>query len=213
MTPAEVIDLAGLATTAVWRRWQRPPWEPEDWEDLKQEACLALLTLAADPRYSSPGRGLLISTACNAVRGAWRWRIRGSNPVDAAAWEEVDPYTPAPDGNTSDAGLPPGLAAWLHKALTRRLRKAGPKERQAVARDVLVMDLLLRGYHNEGIAVELGMTLASVDQRRRVLKDVLAEEARRAGVTAEVIAEARRHACAFDDFRYGRKGRRAEGAA
>ena len=105
------------------------------------------------------------------------------------------------------------LAAWLHKALERRLRKAGPKERQSVARDVLVMDLLMRGYHNEGVALELGMKAASVDQRRRVLKDVLAEEATRAGVTAEVIAEARRHACAFDDFRYGRKGHRAEGVA
>ena len=213
MTPAEVIDLAGLATTAVWRRWQCPPWEREDWEDLKQEACLALLTLAADPRYPNPGRGLLISTACNAVRGAWRWRIRASNPVDAAAWDDVDPYVPAPDGEAVDGGLPPVLAAWLQKALTRRLRKAGPKEWQAVARDVQVCDLLLRGYHNEGIAGELGMTLASVDQRRRVLKDVLAEEAARAGVTAEAIAEARRHTCAFDDFRYQRKGRRAEGAA
>jgi len=211
VTPAEVIDLAGLAATAVWRQWQRPPWEPEDWEDLKQEACLTLLTLAADPRYPNPGRGLLISAACNAVRGAWRWRIRGSNPVDAAAWEDVDPYTPAPDGNAADRGLPPVLAAWLQKALERRLRKAGPKERQAVARDVLVMDALLRGYHNEGIALELGMTLASVDQRRRVLKDVLADEAARVGVPVDVIAEARRHACAFDDFRYQR--RRAEGAA
>ena len=213
MTPAEVIDLAGLATTAVWRRWQRPLWEPEDWEDLRQEACLALLALAADPRYPSPSRALLISVACNAVRLAWRWRIRGSNPVGAAAWEEIDPYTPAPDGNAVDGGLPPMLAAWLHKALARRLRKAGPKEHQAVDRDVLVMDLLLRGYHNEGIALELGMSLSSVDQRRRVLKDVLAEEARRAGVAVEAIAEARRHTCAFDDFRYSRKARRAEGVA
>ena len=212
MTPSEMIDMAGLATNAVWRRWQCPPWTPEDWEDLKQEACLALQALVADPRYSTPDRGLLISAACNAVRGAWRWRIRGNNPVDATAWDDVDPYLTAPEEDAPEGGLPPAVAAWLGEALERRLRKAGPKERRAVARDVQVLDLLLRGYHNDGIAVELGMTLASVDQRRRVLKDVLAEQARRAGVTDEAVAEARRHACNFDDFRYGRKSRRAEGA-
>lgn len=205
MTAEEIQEIARKATTGVWRRWKCPPWTTDDWDDLVQSACLGICELLADPRYANPSRGLLFTTACNAVRAARRWQVFGSNPHDTLPLIYAKTVLVDVEPEEEAAPLAPALAETVHALLlAERTPKARKAERTQIAarRDVEVLALLMDGYHSEGVAVEMGMSEAWVDQRRLRLKDALAHEAARRGVSPGDIAEMRRNPCNFDDFRY-----------
>lgn len=208
MSPDDLLALARQAARAVWRQWRCPPWTADDWADLVQEAVADLVQLSQDARYPDPSHALLMTTACNAVRRARRWRLYGSNPHGTLPLAHAESILVEWEGDGDEARLPDEVAEGLWRLLAeRRAPKALKAERtqRALRQDVQVLRLLMAGYHNEGIALEMGMSVAWVDQRRQRLKDALAAEALRRGIPPEAVREMRRNPCAFDDFRYHRK--------
>lgn len=187
-SPDELIAIAHQSARRLWLHYGMPPWSQEDLEDYAQEAVEDLLRLLADPRYPNPSRGLLYATAKNAIRRARRWRVVAHNPLDTVDLDTCDEVEIAGPDETDEPGDPlsplvaEGVLDLLLSARAPKARQA-ERTRRAARQDVSILALIIQRYSNDGIALELGLSRAAVDQRRRRLKDALCQAARRLGLS------------------------------
>ena len=78
------------------------------------------------------------------------------------------------------------IASLVNLFLAAKTQRRG-RAVEAARRDVRLLDLLVQGYRNEGIALELDMTVNAVKAARARIKTVLAAEAARQGLDALAI--------------------------
>jgi DNA-binding CsgD family transcriptional regulator len=88
-------------------------------------------------------------------------------PLDFSEWIEVEEPSDEPEGLSDEA-----------KRELERLFRAARKQQQgravaAAKRDVLICDLLVRGYRNRGIAHALGLSIKSVEKYRKHIRAIL----------------------------------------
>ncbi len=175
-------DMARHATRAAWHRLGNPAWSPQDWEDLIQDAALEIVKAAPAahrlyPTDEDARRGYLFGAAKQGVIRGWLRGIVAHNPanpypLDFAEWIEVQEPSDEPEGGLSDEA----------KIEIEHVFRAARKQQQgravaAARRDVLICDLLVRGYRNRGIANALGLSLKSVEKYRKRIRAILSEAA------------------------------------
>lgn len=73
----------------------------------------------------------------------------------------------------SEGGLSPDVAAQLAELLLKCRAKRGERGKRAAWRDVQICDFLSRGYSDDGIALEMGLSYTSVREYRKRLKEKL----------------------------------------
>lgn len=76
----------------------------------------------------------------------------------------------------ADGGLPPNVRSDLAKIFLECRNKRGDRGRTAASRDAAILDLLARGYSDDGIALELGISWYSVREYRKIIKRNLRKE-------------------------------------
>jgi len=161
-------DLAKKAVRCALVRLGHPAVTSADFEDMEQEAAAAL--------WQSQGHGENYAFVC-ARNAATNWYI---GFVWGVHRKDVQPHaTPVADAQA----LPEDEADW-HIAPEPESRGGIPPEMHLKvldifqnARDVAILQLVLEGYTNEGIAQELGLTPASIKRYRSEIRRKLEEEA------------------------------------
>lgn len=162
--------VARQATRAAWRRLGQPRWSSEDWEDGQQEARLAVW------QYRDRDERNQFLRARSAVLNYYTRQIAAHNPLSTMPLR-VESVGATIEDNT--AALPGQVVARLvNLFLAARSQRRG-RAVQAAVRDVRIVDLLVQGYNNDGVALELGMSVDHVKRARAFIKTTLRTEAER----------------------------------
>ena len=167
-------DLALRAARSARLLLGSPPWAWEDWQDMTQEARIAL--------WRAPvghNAGWYFLRARYAVMKAYLTRLVGYNPPAtlplAAAEEVAEPET------DETVRLHPEVAVALANLFLGDRRQRQGRAVEAALRQVRIVDLLTQGYRNDAIALELDMTVNAVKRARASIKASLAAHAVKLG--------------------------------
>lgn len=169
--------------TRVFRRYAAEPWQWREHEDVVAEAWLVFLKTRKDGTFDGIEGSVRESggddrrvrkvqwvfvTRCaeyeafNFLRSCWR--LRQHDWPQTEDGEDLD----VPDSSPSTGRfLRPELAKALEQAFLAQRSKRGARGEKAAARDVRILDMRIRGYSFDGIAVELGCTPASAESWQR----------------------------------------------
>jgi len=173
------LKAARLAARAV--NWNIAP---QDIEDMRQEAALAIwLNLDKGENYAFVcGR--------NAALKWWRRYVMGwprsDKPIEPTPASQAIKWPESEDGNSlaerhlaPDAGerdgLPDEIIITLVELFLEARVKRGKRGLNASIRDASIIALLCRGYNNVGIAQDLGIPVKHVQTYRRHIRAVLAD--------------------------------------
>jgi DNA-binding CsgD family transcriptional regulator len=170
--------MARQATHAAWLRLGYPAWSPQDWEDLIQDAALEMVKAAPVAAMLYPDsedrrRGYMHGAAKRAAIVGWLRGIVAHNPanpypLDFSEWIEVEEPSDEPE-----AGLSDEIKRDLEMIFRNDRKQQRGRAVAAAKRDVLICDLLVRGYRNRGIAHALGLSIKSVEKYRKHIRAIL----------------------------------------
>lgn len=167
----------------VLRRYAAEPGQWAEYEDIVAESWLAFLNSRRDGSFDGIEPAVRASggddrrvrkvqwifvTRCaeyealNFLRSRWNLRQRDWPQMeDGEDWDAPDPSP------STGRFLQPELAEALKGAFLAQRVKKGERGEKAAARDVRILDLKIRGYSDDGIAVELGCTPKSAKSWQR----------------------------------------------
>lgn len=134
---------------------------PDEVEEYTSEAWVRWLATTDPAERANPALA-----AKRAVAAAWQRDRR----YHAARLEFV--RNPPRHWGQRD-GLPDEIRGELERRLLALRKKQGERGRRAARRDVAILNLIAQGYSDEGIALEIGATYASVRTYRKHLKNSL----------------------------------------
>lgn len=192
-------DLALHAARSARLCLGAPPWSWEDWEDMIQAARLALWRTPAG--LSDAQR---FTHARYAVIAAYHDHL-GYNPARTVPLSAARAVAePDPDGGTS---LAPHMVVTLTQLFLGDRRQRHGRAVAGALRQVQIVDLLLQGYRNDAIALELGMTVNAVKRARASIKTSLAAHAVKLGrlTASEANAITRARTADSYDRRWARR--------
>lgn len=162
-------DLARHAARSAHLLLGAPAWTEQDWEDMLQEARIAL--------WSAPahlGDGGRFIRARWAVMTAYVRQVVAHNPASTLPIDRAEAVELVEDETVR---LPPEVAATLANLFLGDRKQRQGRAVEAALRQVQIMDLLVQGYRNDAIALALDMTVADVKSARAKIKASLAAEA------------------------------------
>lgn len=84
--------------------------------------------------------------------------------------QEMDALQLATQSQPSPNGLAPEIAQRLLCDFLAQRQKKGSRGRHAAEQDVRILDLILTGYSNDGIAIETGLSVKSVKTYRKRIR-------------------------------------------
>ena len=79
----------------------------------------------------------------------------------------------------------------LEEAFLQQRNKKGDRGRKAAARDVKILEMIIQGYSNDGIALEIGSTPTSVATYRKQIRRRLADFAKTLDISSTVAQPVR----------------------
>ena len=163
----DIMQLANKAAAVAVIRLDRPPTLKEaDFEDLRQEAALAIW------RNLERGERYAFVAGRNAAILHWIRDICGSNP-NAGVLPNWQLHGEVGEGEDLE-GLPDEVVLELVKIFIEARARGGERTLKAAIRDAQIVALLCQGYSVEGIAQELGIPGDHVSVYRSKIKKVLA---------------------------------------
>lgn len=214
----QAYDVAQHAARVAWRRLGSPAWSAADWDDITQDAVLAVVRVRPQARALFPAdpdrqRAYVFGAARQAAVNGYLCGLVAHNPASTLPLDVLE-YTEAeaPD-DAPEAGLPDAAKRELEAIFLASRKQRRGRVVAASKRDALICDLIARGYRNQGLATALGISVDSVKAYRRRIKQVLAAEAERRGLAAEAVLKARRRSYDFVSYRVRRAAQRATPAA
>lgn len=168
MDAAAILNLSERAARSVRKRHDLR-WTPEDYEDACQEAAAGIVRALRDGPQDA-GEGYYVRAGQQAVA---RYAFRKPEPAQAPLYEQA---SPVPQSRPS---LFDGDVSALRAALTSTgcaSARGGPRTRDqsAVARDLVIIQMLHEGSSRAGIAHRLGTTKNNVDGYISMLRRRLA---------------------------------------
>lgn len=171
----ESTEIADHAARSAWYVLGQPPLTEQDWEDFHQEAALAVW------RYSHMSAAYRFVAARSAVVTRYVREMMAHNPAATTPLDVAERLDVAvPDDEA--VGLPSDVAVELANLFLAARKQRRGRAVEAALRDVRIVDLLVHGRSNDGIAVELGVPVNSVKKYRNHIKRILETEAQRRGV-------------------------------
>lgn len=198
-------EVARHATRVAWHRLGSPRLSSEDWDDLVQDSVLKVIEarpVAARlfPDSEDQQRAYVFGAARQAaingyLRGLMAHNPATTVPLDVAEFVEVE----APE--LESVGLNDVVKAELEQVFRETRKQQQGRAVAAAKRDVLICNLLVRGYRNQGLSMTLGISVDTVKTYRRRIKAVLVREAVRRGVDTEILLQARQRSYGFVAYR------------
>ena len=186
-------DLALHAARSARLLLGSPPWAWEDWQDMTQEARIALWCTPAGADDSTR-----FVRARYAVMKAYLTRLVGHNPAATLPLEYAEQVEVV---EADDAvRLHPEVAVALANLFLADRKQRQGRAVEAALRQVRIVDLLTQGYRNDAIALELGITVNDVKRARASIKASLAAHAVQAGRLTEAEADALTSARTADSY-------------
>ena len=176
-------DLALHATRSARLLLGAPPWSYEDWEDMTQEARIALWTAPA-----GYGEGWHFIRARYAVMTAWLRQVVAHNPPATLPLAEAEAVAETDEDDA--VRLHPEVAVALANLFLADRRQRQGRAVESALRQVRIVDLLAQGYRNDAIALELAITLNDVKRARASIKTSLAAHAVKLGRLTQAEAGA-----------------------
>lgn len=162
--------VAGGAVKCAMRQLNIDILSTEDWEDLHQEASIALWKTAG--RFDDPeqSRKYSFGAAIREVKKAYFSQIIGRGPqkvVEIIGEIETEESPEKRDELSLEI-----INVLSEVFIATRIQKKG-RALDAAFRDVAICALLYAGYNNTGISKELGIPEANVRRYRSKIREVL----------------------------------------
>jgi DNA-directed RNA polymerase specialized sigma24 family protein len=171
--------MAGGAVKAALRQLNVDDLSLQDWEDLRQEALIALWRTAYRFGDEDAQRRYSFGAAVREVKKAYFVQILGRGPVASSLWEERTHLLDECDDPGKELPLEV-IEALAEIFIAARVHTCG-RAVEAAWRDVAICALVYAGYGNQEIGEMLGIPAPHVRKYRQKIRVVLshyAEEAR-----------------------------------
>lgn len=140
---------------------------PDDFEDAVQAAALGVWKAEQSGRARSKPAYFYGAARREAVKFIVR-ELFAHNPLSNPLSDEIAEITPPDQG-----GLAPDMRPQVWRILYNSRQKRGQRGASAATRDMVILDLRLKGYSDEAIAAEIGSNANNVRCYRQRIRDRL----------------------------------------